>query len=36
VGNEGRNWATISAIAHALQIRHHSAVGLVDRAERKG
>ena len=35
-GQQGRNWATISEIADALQIRHHAAVGLVDRAERKG
>jgi DNA-binding MarR family transcriptional regulator len=33
-GQPGREWATIREIADALQIRHHAAVGLVDRCER--
>jgi DNA-binding MarR family transcriptional regulator len=28
--------ATIGTLAHRLQIRHHSAVGLIDRLETKG
>jgi DNA-binding MarR family transcriptional regulator len=35
-GQPGREWATISELAEALQIRHHAAVGLVDRSERVG
>jgi DNA-binding MarR family transcriptional regulator len=33
-GQPGRDWASISDLAEALQIRHHAAVGLVDRCER--
>ena len=30
-GFPGRDWVTIGELAERLQIRHHSAVGLVDR-----
>jgi DNA-binding MarR family transcriptional regulator len=30
-GFPGRDWVTISELAERLQIRHHSAVGMVDR-----
>jgi DNA-binding MarR family transcriptional regulator len=30
-GYPGRDWVTMSELAERLQIRHHSAVGLVDR-----
>jgi DNA-binding MarR family transcriptional regulator len=33
-GQSGRDWATITELAESLQIRHHAAVGLVDRCER--
>jgi len=33
-GQPGRSWATISELAAALQVRHHTVVGLVDRSER--
>jgi DNA-binding MarR family transcriptional regulator len=33
-GQPGRSWASISDLAEALQIRHHAAVGMVDRCER--
>lgn len=33
-GQPGRDWATITALAESLQIRHHAAVGLVDRCAR--
>ncbi len=32
-GFPGRDWATVGEVAERLQLRHHSAVGLVDRAE---
>src|SRR2546428_13331136 len=35
-GQPGRDWATIQALAEALQIRDHAAVGMVDRCERDG
>jgi DNA-binding MarR family transcriptional regulator len=35
-GRPDRDWATVSEIAEALQIRHHAAVGLVDRCARGG
>ena len=35
-GFPGREWATIGEVAERLQLRHHSAVGLVDRAEQLG
>jgi DNA-binding MarR family transcriptional regulator len=35
-GQHGRDWATITELAESLQIRHHAAVGLVDRCERGG
>jgi DNA-binding MarR family transcriptional regulator len=35
-GQPGRDWATITELAESLQIRHHAAVGLVDRCERAG
>jgi len=36
VGFTGKGWATITDLAECLQLRHHSAVGLVDRAEEAG
>ena len=36
LGQRGRSWATISELADALQIRHHTAVELVDRCENAG
>jgi len=33
-GQRGRDWASITELAEALQIRHHAAVGLADRCER--
>lgn len=35
-GQQGRDWAYIGELADALQIRHHAAVGLVDRCEAAG
>jgi DNA-binding MarR family transcriptional regulator len=35
-GQPGRDWACIGELAEALQIRHHAAVGLVDRCESAG
>ena len=35
-GQPGRDWASISELSHALQIRHHAAVGLTDRCESAG
>jgi len=35
-GFTGKGWATISDLADFLQVRHHSVVGLVDRAEALG
>ena len=35
-GFTGKGWATISELAEFLQVRHHSVVGLVDRAEALG
>lgn len=35
-GFPGRDWITISELAERLQIRHHSAVGLVDRLVAQG
>ena len=32
-GRPGRAWASVGELAEALQIRHHTAVGLVDRCE---
>jgi DNA-binding MarR family transcriptional regulator len=33
-GQPGRDWATITDLSESLQIRHHAAVGLVDRCVR--
>src|SRR5438094_867389 len=33
-GQPDREWSSISGPAEALQVRHHAAVGLVDRCER--
>ena len=33
-GQPGRDWASVGDLAAALQIRHHAAVGLVDRCAR--
>lgn len=35
-GFTGKGWATISELADFLQVRHHSVVGLIDRAEGLG
>jgi DNA-binding MarR family transcriptional regulator len=35
-GFPGRDWATVGEVAERLQLRHHSTVGLVDRAEQLG
>lgn len=35
-GFTGKGWATIGELADFLQVRHHSVVGLVDRAESLG
>jgi DNA-binding MarR family transcriptional regulator len=35
-GFTGKHWATISDLAEFLQVRHHSVVGLVDRAAATG
>jgi len=35
-GFPGRDWVTISELAERLQIRHHSAVGLVNRLVAQG
>ena len=35
-GFPGRDYVTISELAERLQVRHHSAVGLVDRLEAQG
>jgi DNA-binding MarR family transcriptional regulator len=35
-GFTGRGWATIGELAEFLQLRHHTAVGLVDRVESAG
>src|SRR5262249_27012707 len=32
-GRPGRSWTSIGELAEALQLRHHTAVGLVDRCE---
>ena len=36
IGYPGREQVTIGELAERLQIRHHSAVGLVDRLEEQG
>jgi DNA-binding MarR family transcriptional regulator len=33
-GQPGRDWAFVGELAEALQVRHHAAVGLVDRCAR--
>jgi DNA-binding MarR family transcriptional regulator len=33
-GQPGRDWASVGDLAESLQIRHHAAVGLVDRCVR--
>jgi DNA-binding MarR family transcriptional regulator len=35
-GIPGRDYASLGELAERLQVRHHSAVGLVDRLARKG
>src|SRR5690606_5370992 len=35
-GYPGRNYVTVGELAERLQITHHSAVGLVDRLEKRG
>jgi DNA-binding MarR family transcriptional regulator len=34
MGMPGRDWTTVAELADALQIRHHAAVGLIDRCAR--
>lgn len=35
-GQREREWATIGEVAEALQMKHHAAVGLVDRCQAAG
>jgi len=35
-GHPGREWATVSELADRLQLRHHSVVELLNRAQQKG
>lgn len=35
-GHPGREWATVGELADRLQLRHHSVVELLNRAQRKG
>jgi len=35
-GHAGRSWATVGELAESLQLRHHAAVGLVDRCQAAG
>lgn len=35
-GRPGRDWATVGELASVLHLRHHTAVGLVDRCQRAG
>lgn len=35
-GFPGRDWGTVKELAERLQLRHHSVVELVDRAQRQG
>lgn len=35
-GQEGRDWATLSEVAEALQLKHHATVGLADRCQASG
>jgi DNA-binding MarR family transcriptional regulator len=35
-GFPGREWATVRELAERLQLRHHSVVELIDRAQRQG
>lgn len=35
-GFPGRDWATVGELAERLQLRHHSVVGEIDRAEAAG
>lgn len=35
-GFPGREWATVRELANRLQLRHHSVVELVDRAQKQG
>lgn len=35
-GQPGRDWAFVHEVAEGLQIRHHAAVGLIDRSEQAG
>lgn len=36
MGQEGRDWASVSEIRDALQLEHNAAVGLVDRCQAAG
>ncbi|MEP7028201.1 MAG: helix-turn-helix domain-containing protein [Candidatus Eisenbacteria bacterium] len=36
MGRPAREWATVGELAEALQVRHHTAVGLVDRCVQLG
>ena len=35
-GQPERDWASVGELAEALQVRHHGAVGLVDRCQQAG
>lgn len=35
-GREGRDWASVSELADALRLRHHTVVGLVNRSVAAG
>jgi len=36
MGFPGREWATVRELANLIQLRHHSVVELVDRAQKQG
>ncbi|HWA83544.1 MAG TPA: helix-turn-helix domain-containing protein, partial [Fimbriimonadaceae bacterium] len=36
MGQPGRQWASIAEIAEFLQLKHHTAVGLIDRCAAAG
>jgi DNA-binding MarR family transcriptional regulator len=36
MGYPGREWATVQELADMIQLRHHSVVELIDRAQKQG